>query len=87
MSTKGPNAHNQVSIQLDYTGNIQNIYSQHFPPYKCIGPIQMHGEANMTLPSKVNADHHFSNVVDLQLTMTCAKIRPKGFFGSGEEDF
>ena len=26
-------------------------------------------------------------VVDLQLRMTCAKIRPKGFLGSGDEDF
>ena len=30
VSTSGPNAHNQVSIQLDYTGDVQNINSQHF---------------------------------------------------------
>ena len=41
---KRANAHHQVSIQLDYRGNVQNTNSQHFLPYKCIGPIQMHGK-------------------------------------------
>ena len=31
-------------------GDVQNMNSQHFFPYKCIGPIQMHGEAKLTLP-------------------------------------
>ena len=31
MSHKGPNAHHQVSIQLDYRGDVQNMNSQHFP--------------------------------------------------------
>ena len=37
------NAHHQVSIQLDYRGDVQNMNSQHFShinvygPYKCIG--------------------------------------------------
>ena len=50
VSHKRPNAHHQVLIQLDYKGDVQNMNSQQFFPYKCIGPIQMHGEANLTLP-------------------------------------
>ena len=46
VSHKHPNAHHQVSIQLDYSGDVQNMNSQHFFPYKCIGPIQMHGKQN-----------------------------------------
>ena len=30
LSHKRPNAHHQVLIQLDYTGDIQNMNSQHF---------------------------------------------------------
>ena len=43
VSHKCPNAHHQVSIQLDYRGDVQNMNSQHFShtnvwcPYKCIG--------------------------------------------------
>ena len=40
--------HHQVSIQLDYREDVQNMTSTFFP-YKYIGPIQMHGEANLTL--------------------------------------
>ena len=29
-SHKHPNAHHQVSIQLDYRGDVQNMNSQHF---------------------------------------------------------
>ena len=43
-SHKRGNVHHQVSIQLDYKGAVQNMNSQHFFPYKCIGPIQMHGK-------------------------------------------
>ena len=50
VSHKHANAHQQVSIQPDYRGDVQNMNSQHLFPYKCIGPIQMHGEANLTLP-------------------------------------
>ena len=31
VSTRRPNAHHQVSIQLDYKGDAQNKNSQHFP--------------------------------------------------------
>ena len=44
VSHKRANAHHQVSIQLDYRGDVQNMNSQYFLPYKCIGPIQMHGK-------------------------------------------
>ena len=43
MSTRGPNAHHQVSIELDYRGDVQNMNSQYFShinvqgPYKCMG--------------------------------------------------
>ena len=30
VSHKRPNAHHQVSIQLDYTVDVQNMNSQHF---------------------------------------------------------
>ena len=30
VSHKRPNAHYQVSIQLDYRGDVQNMNSQHF---------------------------------------------------------
>ena len=50
VSTKCPNAHHQVLSQWDYRGDVQNMNSQHFSPYKGIRPIQMHGEANLTLP-------------------------------------
>ena len=31
VSTKRPNAHHQVSIQLNYGGDVQNMNTQHFP--------------------------------------------------------
>ena len=31
VSHKRANAHHQVSIQLDYRGDVQNMNSQHFP--------------------------------------------------------
>ena len=45
VSTRCPNAHHQVSVQLDYRGDVQNMNSQHFSyinihvygPYKCMG--------------------------------------------------
>ena len=43
VSHQRANAH-QVLIQLDYGGDVQNMNSQHFFSYKCIGPIQMHGK-------------------------------------------
>ena len=49
VSTRRPNAHLQVSIQMDYT-DVQNIKFSTFFPYKCIGPLQMHEEANLTMP-------------------------------------
>ena len=30
VSHKRPNAHHQVSIQMDYRGDVQNMNSQHF---------------------------------------------------------
>ena len=39
VSTRGPYAH-QVSIQLDYTGNVQNMNSQHFSHINVLGPYK-----------------------------------------------
>ena len=38
----------QLNWIIVFRGDVQNMNSQHFPLYKCIGPIQMHGEANLT---------------------------------------
>ena len=51
LSTRHLNAPHQVSIQMDYRGGPKYEFSTFFP-YKCIGPIQMHEEANVTLLSK-----------------------------------
>ena len=48
VSTKCPNAHHLVSVKLDYRRDVQNMNSLHFS-HKCTGPIQIHGEANLTL--------------------------------------
>ena len=43
VSTRCPNVHDQVSFQLDYREDVQNMNSQHFShinvygPYKCMG--------------------------------------------------
>ena len=39
--------HNWIIV---FRGDVQNMNSQHFFPYKWIGPIQMHAKANLTLP-------------------------------------
>ena len=44
VSRKRPNANYQVSIQLDYREDVRNMNSHFFFPYKCIGPIQIHGK-------------------------------------------
>ena len=46
VSTRRPDAPDQVSIQLDHRGDVQNMNSQHFFHIN----VQMHGEANVTLP-------------------------------------
>ena len=54
--------------------------------YKFIWPIQMHGEANLTLLLKGQTIILVISV-DLLSPIICAKIRAQGLFGSGEEDF
>ena len=46
----GAPMHHQVSIQLDYRGDIHKYEFSTFFQYKCIWPIRMHGEGNLTLP-------------------------------------
>ena len=61
----------------------------HTNVYKCMGPIQMHREANLTLPYKGQMSmysHYFSNLVDLPSPVICAKTQPQGILSS-EEDF
>ena len=55
VSTRGPNAHHQVSIQLDYTGDVQNMNSQYFSHIWACRPSW-------------STDHdHFSNLLFPQL--------------------
>ena len=52
-----------------------------FFPYKCMVPIHMHREANLTSPIKGQMsmyNNYFSNFVDLSSLMICAKIQPQG---------
>ena len=72
MSTRSPDAPGQVSIQLDHTGDVQNMNSQHF------------SHINV---SNVNKGPSFLQFLDLLSPIICAKIRLQGLFGSGEEDF
>ena len=37
-------------VKIAQAGDVENKISQHFFSYKCIGPVQMHEEANFTLP-------------------------------------
>ena len=39
MSTRHPNAHLQVLIQLDYRGDVQNMNSQHFSHINIYGSL------------------------------------------------
>ena len=53
-------------------------------------PIQMHREANLTLPYKGQMsiyDLYFSNFGRPSSTMIQAKIQPQSILGLGEEDF
>ena len=84
------NAHHQVSIQLDYRGDVQNMNSQHFFPYKCIGPIQMHGKQIWPCRKKVKCQRRtiiLAILVDLLSLRICTKVRLKGLFCSREDDF
>ena len=90
VSHKRANALHQVSIQLDYRGDVQNINSQHFFLYKCIGPIQMHGKQIWPCRKKIKCQCTtiiLALLVDLLSPRIYAKVRPKGLFGSGEENF
>ena len=40
----GPNAYHQVSIQLDYRGDVQNMNSQHFSHINVYGPNKCMGK-------------------------------------------
>ena len=51
-------------------------------------PIQMHREANLTLPYKCQRTTILlAMLVDLPSPMIPAKIQPQGILGSGGEDF
>ena len=39
----------QLNWVIGFRKDVQNINYLHFFSYKCIGPIQMYGEANFTL--------------------------------------
>ena len=53
-------------------------------------PIQMHREANLTLPKKVKCQctiFLLAILVDLPSPMIPTKVQPQGILSSGEEDF
>ena len=55
-----------------------------------MGPIQMHREANLTLPKKTKRQCTtviLATLEDLLSPMICAKIQPLGILSSGEEDY
>ena len=59
-------------------------------PYKCMVPIRMHWEANLTSPWKGQTSMHnnyYSYFGRLLVPDDFAKIQPQGILGSGEEDF
>ena len=62
-----------------------------FFPYKCMGPIQMHREANLTCRKKMVKRQRMiiisPTLVDLSSLMICAKLQHKGILSSREEDF
>ena len=64
--------------------------SQHFSHICVQGPYKCMGKQIRPYPKKVKRQHRIIILiilVDLPSLMICAKIRPQGLFGSGEEDF
>ena len=90
VSSRHPNAHHQVSIQLDYSGDIQDINSRHFSHINVYGLYKCMGMQIWPCLKKVKCQHRtiiLAILVDLLFSIICAKIRARGLFGSGEEDF
>ena len=59
-------------------------------PFKCMGLIQMHREANDLAVKKIKRQRTtilLAILVDLPSPMIRAKIQPQDILGSGEEDF
>ena len=86
--TRRPNDHHQVSIQLDYRGDVQ-INSQHFSDINVYGPYKCMGKQIWPC-KKVKRQYRtiiLAILVDLFSPIICAKIRAQGLFGSGAEDF
>ena len=78
----------KFSIQLDYRRCPKYEFLTFFA-YKCIWPIQMHGEEILPCRQKVKHQHRtiiLVILVDLLSPIICAKIKAQGLFGSGEED-
>ena len=89
-SFRCPNAHHQVSIQLDYRGNVQNMNSQHFSHINLYGRYKCMGKQIWPCHKKVKRQHRtiiLAILVDILSPIICVQIRPQGLFGSGEEDF
>ena len=74
-------APHQVSIQLDHS--LQRSWRKYelskLFSYKCIGPIQIYDEKNLTLPEKNQMTSHriiiLAKLVDLPTPIICAMIR------------
>ena len=90
VSTRRPNAHHQVSIQLDYRGDVQNMSSQHFSHINVHGPYKCMRKQIWPCCKKVKCQHRTiisAILVDLLSPIICAKIRAQGLLGSRIEDF
>ena len=84
VSTRCPNAHHQVLIQLDYRGDVQNMNSQHFSHINVHGPYKCMEKQIWPCCKKVKRQHRtiiLAVLIDLLSPIIWAKIRAQGLFG------
>ena len=85
-----------AKIQPQNILGLEKIFNSHLK-FSIFSPIQMYGTHTNAYGSKLDLAVKkvkpqrttiiFAILVDLLSLMICAKIRPQGLFGSGEEDF
>ena len=79
VSTRCPNAHLQVSVQLDYRGDGQNMNSQHLSHINVYGPYNCMGKQIWPCRKNVKRQQRtiiLAILIDLLTPIICAKIRP-----------
>ena len=89
VSSRCPYTPHQVSAQLDHSlyRRCPKYESLTCFPHKCIGPMQLHGGANLTLPQTSMQGIHFCSFGRPPVPDDLCKDYAQGLFGSGEEDF